>query len=181
MQFDLAPQKSPNLLQFVRRLQFLRLLLFTLLNCFLFWAALLGPLQDRIGTSLGATLGFCLVVVVVPWMLVEAFPAPVAFRPGKETAADWLFRERAKTVALILICATIINVYLQQTENPVWEWGGVGVGASALLWCAWICRYTLRTGLRENWAILKGEKKGGGLTEAKAQLRQIFSRDRSVD
>jgi hypothetical protein len=57
----------------------------------------------------------------------------------------------------------------------------VGVGAGALLWCAWICRYTLRAGLRENWAILKGEKKGGGLTEAKAQLRQIFNRNRSED
>lgn len=181
MQFELASQKSPNLLQFVRRLQFLRLLLFSLLNCFIFWAAMLGPLRDRIGTSLGATLGFCLVVVVVPWALVEAFPAPVAFRPDKETAADWLFRERSKTITLILICATIINVYLQQTQEPFWEWAGVGIGASALLWCAWICRYTLRAGLRESWAIFKGEKKGGGLTEAKEQLRQIFSRDRFGD
>lgn len=181
MKFDLAPQKSPNLIQFVRRLQFLRLLLFSLLNGFIFWAALLGPLQERIGTSLGATFGFCLVVVVVPWLLAEAFPAPAVFRPGQESAADWLFRERAKTVALIIICATIINIYLQQTQDPVWEWGGVIVGLASLGWCAWICRYRLRAGVRENWAIIKGEKKGGGFAEAKAQLRQIFSRDRSVD
>lgn len=181
MQFDLVPQRSPNLLQFVRRLQFLRLLLFALINGFLFWAALLGPLQDRIGTSLWATAGFCLVVVIIPWFLVETFPAPVAFRPGEGSAADWLFRERAKTVALILLSATVINIYLQQTQEPFWEWAGAVLGMMALAWIAWICRYPLRAGWRENWRVIKGEKKGGGWPEAKAQMRQIFKRDRSVD
>jgi hypothetical protein len=165
-----------NLTRFVRRLQWLRLLLLALINGLLVWAALLGPLQDRIGTSLGATIGFCLMVVVIPWVVVEAFPAPLAFRPGKERPADWLFRERAKTVALILIAATLISLYLDQTQQPLWQVVGVLVGGGALVWCAWICRRSLREGWRQTLRIVSGEVRGGGWAEARDQLRRLLRR-----
>lgn len=166
-----------RLTRFVRRLQLLRLLLLALINGLLVWAALLGPLQDRIGTSFGATLGFCLIVVVIPWVVVEAFPAPMAFLPGKEHPADWLFRERAKTVALVLITATLIVFYLEQTRQPLWEGLGGLVGSGALLWCAWICRRSLRDGWRQNVRVVKGEIKGGGWAEAREQLRRLLRRE----
>lgn len=165
-----------RLTRFVRRLQLLRLLLLALINGLLVWAALLGPLQDRIGTSFGATLGFCLIVVVIPWVVVEAFPAPLAFRPGKERPADWLFRERAKTVALILIAATLISLYLDQTQQPLWEGVSVLVGGGALVWCAWICRRSLREGWRQTLRIVSGEVRGGGWAEARDQLRRLLRR-----
>jgi len=165
-----------KLTRFVRQLQLLRLLLLALINGLLVWAALLGPLQDRIGSSLGATFGFCLMVVVVPWVVVEAFPAPVAFRPGKERPSDWLFRERSKTVALILITATLIGLYLEQTHQPLWEGLGGLIGCAALLWCAVICRRSLREGWRQTLRIARGEIRGGGWAEAREQLRRLFRR-----
>jgi hypothetical protein len=168
--------KAARLNRFVRRLQLLRLLLLALINGVLVWAALVGPLQDRIGTSLGATLGFCLLVVVIPWVVVEAFPAPAVFRPGRERPADWLFRERAKTVALILVTATLIGLYLEQTRQPLWEGLGILIVCGGLMWCAWICRRSLRDGWRQTVRAVKGEDRGGGWSEAWEQLRRFLRR-----
>lgn len=155
-------QKRKHLLKFHRLYQAAKQLAIAMTLLLLWWGATMGPMGDVIFQSIGALLGFVLVVISVPVFFFIVFPPPFSGRLDGETAGEALDRERVKLVLLVVISMAIFaQIFFLADEGINWgpPWMGYACLGGTALFAGWVLRRRQKEVLLACWKVLKGREK----------------------